>query len=86
MKNSITDLRNHLFDVIERLKDPDEKTPIDCETAEVICLAAKRLIETAEVEIKFRQLTGRENESSDFLCLPPVAQKLPTGNKQSRGD
>lgn len=76
MKNGIGDLRNHLFDVIERLKDPQPETPIDIESAQVICLAAKRLIETAEVEIKFRQIVGKEMEASEFLEMAKL-EKLP---------
>lgn len=72
MKNSISDLRNHLFDVIERLKDPSDEHPMDVKVAEAVCLAAKRLIETAEVEIKFRETTGLELAPSEFLNLPRV--------------
>lgn len=72
MKNNINDLRNHLFDVMERLKDPEPKTPIDCETAEAICLVAKRLIETAEVELKYRALAKKDLTASDFLRLEEV--------------
>lgn len=77
MKNSISDLRNHLFDVIERLKDPGDTPPMDVRTAEAICLAAQRLIETAHVEIKFRDTVGKELEASDFLNLPAIEQEKP---------
>jgi hypothetical protein len=70
MKNRLTDLRGHLFDVIERLKDPRTDAPMDTKTAEAICLAAKRLVETAEVELQFREQIGREMEASEFLALP----------------
>lgn len=84
MKNSIVDLRNHLFEVIERLKDPDPKTPMDCETAEAICLAAKRLIETAEVEVKFRTMLGKQQEASDFLGLSEARNLKQIGTAQGK--
>lgn len=68
MKNKLTDLRGHLFDVIERLKDPKAEAPLDTKTAEAICLAAKRLIETADVELRFREQLGKDGAiASDFL-------------------
>jgi len=70
MKGKMSDLRGHLFDVIDRLADPKPEKPLDTKTAEAICLAAKRLIETAEVELQFREQIGRELEASDFLEIP----------------
>lgn len=88
MKNSINDLRNHLFEVIERLKDavPGQERPLDVEVAEAICLAAKRLIETAEVEIKFREAAGLELAPSDFLNLPRVAGGTPVAKPKKLGN
>lgn len=68
MKNGMADLRNHLFEVLERLKDPDPKTAIDGDTAEAICLVAKRLLESAEVEIKYRQLVGAKEGEMPFIA------------------
>jgi hypothetical protein len=68
--NTISDLRSHLFDVIEGLKNPNKEARLDCQTADSICLAAKRLIETAEVEIKFRQVMGDKVKPSPFMTLP----------------
>lgn len=75
--SNITDLRGHLFDVIEGLKNPNKEARLDCQTAEAICLAAKRLIETAEVEIKFRQVMGEKIKPSDFMTLPKGKQQRP---------
>lgn len=71
MKNNISDLRNHLFEVIERLKDPEPQSPMDTETAETICLAAKRLIEIARVEIEFWELTDSK-AGNEFLQIPKL--------------
>lgn len=74
-KNKLSDLRGHLFDVIERLKDPKADQPMEVKTAEAICLAAKRLVETAQVELQFREQIGREVEASEFLELPKKKQR-----------
>lgn len=50
MKNRIEDLRDHLFETIERLKD-DEK-PIDLERAQAIATVAGKVIDTAKVEVE----------------------------------
>ena len=54
-KTSLQDLREHMFDVIERLKesgDPecDPKDSITVEKAEAICNAASKIIDAAKVE------------------------------------
>lgn len=53
MKNTMADLRNHLFEVLERLKDPDPATPMDVPTAESIVNVAKTLIDSARVENEY---------------------------------
>lgn len=72
MNYTMTDLRGHLFQVIENLKDPDAKTKMDAKTATAVCLAAKRLIETAHVELQFREQTGVDLAPSTFLGLTRV--------------
>lgn len=73
--SNITDLRHHLFSVIDGLRNPNKEARLDCSTAEAICLAAKRLIETAEIEIKFRQVMGERIKPSEFMTLPKTAKK-----------
>jgi len=56
-KNKIGDLRNHLFDVLERVKsinDPDasEADKIDIEQAKTIVDVAEQIIETFKVEVQ----------------------------------
>jgi hypothetical protein len=84
MKNNLSDLRNHLFDVIERLKDPDPAHPMNCNTAQAICLAAQRLIDSARVEIEFRKITDESYGSSDFLELPKIEGPKIEGPKKTR--
>ena len=68
MKNSMTDLRNHLFEVIERLKDPQGTGDdiVDVEVAETICQVADRLLKSAEIEINYRRIVGVDSPS-EFL-------------------
>ena len=56
MKNKIEDLRNHLFETIEMLKD-DEK-PMALDRAKTIAEVAQTLINVAKVEVQFLEATG----------------------------
>lgn len=85
-KNKLRDLRDHLFETIEALKD-DEK-PMEIERAKAISGVAQALIASAKVELQFLELTGQESQS-EFLCptksdpLLPAASK-PNGGAQAR--
>lgn len=78
--NSISELRGHLFDVLRNLKSPPKEGAIKPETADAICLVSKRLIETAELELEYRKMSGREYQASEFLGLDKVVA-LPTAKK-----
>ncbi len=86
-KNKLRDLRDHLFETIEALKD-DEK-PMEIDRAEAISEVAQTIINSAKVELQFLELTGQESQS-DFLSpaksdrLLPAARK-PNGNARVRG-
>ena len=82
MKNKLTDLRNHLFETLESLKD-DEK-PMDIERARAVCLVAGKLIESAKVEVDFLKATGAD-ASPEFFDIPP-AQPLRPRLAAGRGD
>jgi hypothetical protein len=56
MKNKMADLRNHLFETLEALKDDDK--PMEIERARAICGVAKQLIDTARVEVDFVRAAG----------------------------
>lgn len=64
MKNKIDDLRNHLFETIEALKDDDK--PMDIARAAAIADVAKVIVESAKVEVLFLKTTGAL-KSTDFL-------------------
>ncbi len=75
------DLRNHLFETLEALKD-DEK-PMDLARAKAVADVAKVLIESAKVEVEFLKVTGAV-KSTNFLPTenePDVRPQLPPGRR-----
>ena len=72
MKNKIEDLRNHLFETLEALKD--EEKPMDLDRARTIADVAQTLINSAKVEVDYLKTTGAV-QGSGFLenhrPLPP---------------
>lgn len=52
-RTSMNDLHTHLFDIIERLKDPDEATPMDKETAMTIVKVAETVIQAGRAEVEY---------------------------------
>jgi hypothetical protein len=55
-KNKITDLRNHLFETIEALKDKED--PMDIGRARAIADVAGVIVESAKVEVQVMHLAG----------------------------
>jgi hypothetical protein len=62
MKNSMVDLRNHLFETLEELKDKENPMPVD--RALAIAEVASQLIETAKVEVAFIKATDASGENA----------------------
>ena len=68
-RNKIDDLRDHLFEVMERLKD--EKEPMDIDRAKTICTVAETIISSAKVEVDYLRVTGAiESDTQLFKQLP----------------
>jgi len=80
MKNKIEDLRDHLFETLEALKDKEK--PMDIERAKAISTVAQTIINTAKVEIDYIEATGGAGTSS-FLPAPvrPSVPALPRAVK-----
>lgn len=68
MKNKIEDLRNHLFETIEALRDDD----MEVDRAKAIAGLAQVIVNSAKVENDFIKLT--DSVGSGFLGLPPITQ------------
>lgn len=64
MRNTINDLRNHLFETLESLRDKDE--PMDVERAKAVAALARVIVDSAKVEVKYLEATGQES-ATDFL-------------------
>ena len=77
MKNKIDDLRNHLFETLEALKD--KENPMDIERAKAIAQVADVIVESAKVECRFMEVTGARGTDfvpQDQLPGPPPAGRL----------
>lgn len=57
-KNKITDLRDHLFETIEMLKD-DENKSMSIDKAKAIAEVSQVIINTAKLEIDFIRATDQ---------------------------
>lgn len=68
MKNKIQDLRDHLFETIEKLKDGE----IDLDKAKAIAEIAQVVVNSAKVEVDFLRAVG--NKESYFFPVNPDKQ------------
>jgi hypothetical protein len=67
MKNTLDDLRNHLFATIEALQDPDK--PMELDRAKAINQTAQTLNNSAKVEVADLDATGQEGAGKFFSKL-----------------
>lgn len=79
MRNKISDLRNHLFEVIEALKDKDH--PMDLDRARAVADVAQVIVNSAKVEVAHMQVTGGSGtgfvpEQPSRLDAQPIPLKL----------
>jgi hypothetical protein len=87
-KNTIVDLRNHLFATLEALTDKEK--PMEIDRARAICSVAGKVIDAAKVEVKFYEVTGAETTGNFFLGSPfgltgdPNGPDKPNGQKLLR--
>ncbi len=71
MKNKIDDLRNHLFETLEALKD--EERPMELDRARAIADVGRVIIDSAKVEVEFAKVVNEatgEFRGSSFLPAP----------------
>ena len=76
MKNRLSDLRNHLFETIEGLKD--NSIPVD--RARAISDAAGKIIESGKMELRFLEIVG-ERDASRFFDTPILALPSPSSGR-----
>lgn len=75
-KNKLSDLRDHLFETLEALRDKD--APMEIARAKAIANVAQVIINSATVEVKAMDAFGQTNPSEFFdrkqvPALPPGA-------------
>ena len=68
-KNTLQDLRDHLFATLESLVDTEK--PGDLDRAKAICQTAQTIIDTARVEVKYMEVTGQGEERAKRFFEPP---------------
>jgi hypothetical protein len=77
-KNKLSDLRDHLFETLEALKD--EKNPMEIERAKAIAGVAQTIINSATVEVKAINALGREQAPGEFFGGTPERKALSNGH------
>ena len=70
-RNKLSDLRNHLFETLERLKD--EENPMDIGRAKAIANVSQVIINSATVEVKYMEASGAREPLGDFYEDQPRA-------------
>lgn len=68
MRNKIEDLRNHLFEALEKLSD--DESPMDLERAKTIAEVAQVIVNSAKVEVDFMSKVG--GSGTGFIPDSPV--------------
>jgi hypothetical protein len=83
-KNKISDLRDHLFETLEQLKDKEQ--PMELDRAKAICQTAQAIINSAKVEVDYLEAVGEllgqttEIKSDFFGHQQPELPALKSGN------
>lgn len=79
-KNNIGDLRDHLFDTIQKLKDGS----MTVETANAICKTGKVIVDSAKVEVQFLNVAEKSEGMNVSLVKPTgffLTEDMPTLKK-----
>ena len=81
MKNKIDDLRNHLFETLEALKD--EEKPMDLDRARAVADVARVIVDSAKVEVDFLKVTGALR-STDFIPDGDEGREISAGKQKPK--
>lgn len=82
--NNLTALRNHMFEVIERLQlandpDADAKEKMDVETAKAITNAASVIVNSAKIEVDFLKVIAKGENPNEVTKAARGTQFLIEG-------
>lgn len=83
MKNKIDDLRNHLFETLEALKD--EEKPMDLDRARAVADVSRVIIDSARVEVAFLKATDALRGSDFFPSELPQGTEPVTARALAAG-
>lgn len=70
MRNKMTDLDNHLFEQLERLKDPDlseDDFKKEIQRSKGMVEVASQIIESRKMQLDFVKLVGSGRIENDFI-------------------
>jgi hypothetical protein len=81
-KNSIRDLRDHLFETLEALKDKEE--PMELNRAKVISEVAQTIINSAKVEVDLIKAIDGTRPEGGFFDIPEERVRLPKADFTDR--
>ena len=75
MKNTINDLRLHLFAAMERITDPEPDADMHLETQKAMAVAAlaKVMVDSAKAQVQYMRLSGM---SADIGFFPEDQKQL----------
>jgi len=74
-RNKINDLRDHLFETLEALKDTEK--PMELDRAKAIADVAQVIINSAKVEVELVKAVSSSSAGSCFFNLPEETRTLP---------
>jgi hypothetical protein len=75
-KNTVKDLRDHLFETLEALKDPEPDKAMPLERAKMICEVAQTIINSAKVEVDLLKAVSGTAPEGGFFNLPDETRML----------
>lgn len=78
-KNKMSDLRDHLFETLEALRDKDE--PMEIDRALAVSKVAQTIIDSAKAEIQFMEATGEQVDTEFFGPQPVGRPRLASGSR-----
>jgi hypothetical protein len=83
-KNTLQDLRDHLFAQLEELNDKEK--PAELDRAKLVVSTAQAIIASAQVEVKYMEVTGQGEERAKKFFGPDlpvtVTSRLGNGSRQ----
>lgn len=81
MPHQIEDLRTHLFETLDALRD--KTNPLDLDRARAVADVAKVIVDSAKVEVDFLKVTGASH-STNFLPVPTIPPRAPQNGNGAR--